>query len=154
MPVTVVVGGQFGSEGKGKTTNYLAGISEAPLVVRCGGPNSGHTIYRAGKPLILRQVPCGVLNPSASLLIAAGAIIDEEVLQSEIVACELSPERLGIDSNAMVISADDKGREARTGLGDRISSTLTGTGAATARKVLREQGLRLARDLETLRAYP
>lgn len=153
MPVTVIVGGQFGSEGKGKTTNYLAGRASAPLVVRCGGPNSGHTIYEDGAPLILRQVPCGVLNPQARLLIAPGALIDPDVLQEEIRICELTPERLGIDRHCVIISESDKHAEVKAGLGLRISSTLSGTGNATARKVLRDPAMVFAGNIPALHEY-
>lgn len=153
MPVTVIVGGQFGSEGKGKTTNYLAGLAPGPVVVRCGGPNSGHTIYKAGAPLILRQVPCGVLNPTARLLIAPGALVDPEVLMDEIHACALTPERLGIDSKCVIISERDKRCEREAGLGHRISSTLSGTGSAVARKVWRDPDMLFAKDTPCLRQF-
>ena len=72
MPVTVVVGGQFGSEGKGKICAHLASTDNVDYMVRCGGPNSGHTVYLDGKRFQLRQVPAGFVNPHTRLLIAAG----------------------------------------------------------------------------------
>ena len=58
MPVTVVVGGQFGGEGKGKVAHYLAREMGAKVAVRVGGSNSGHTVIDpAGNALILRQLP-------------------------------------------------------------------------------------------------
>ena len=56
MPVSIVVGGQFGSEGKGKVAHYLAQKMEASFAVRCGGPNSGHTVIDpSGKARIFQQ---------------------------------------------------------------------------------------------------
>jgi adenylosuccinate synthase len=49
MPATIVVGGQYGSEGKGKVVALLASRSNSPWLVRCGGPNSGHTVAIDGK---------------------------------------------------------------------------------------------------------
>ena len=57
MPITIVVGGQYGSEGKGKVVALLATQVSDPWLVRCGGPNSGHTVTIDGKDIIMRQVP-------------------------------------------------------------------------------------------------
>ena len=72
MSVWVVVGGQYGSEGKGKITSYLALQEDAAVVVRCGGPNAGHTVYHKGQRHVLRQVPAGYVNPRSRLLLAPG----------------------------------------------------------------------------------
>src|SRR6266481_5326852 len=71
MACTIVVGGQYGSEGKGKVVALTALGLDAPYVVRCGGPNSGHTVWIRGEEIVLRQVPSGILNPRAVLLLAA-----------------------------------------------------------------------------------
>ena len=57
MPATIVVGGQYGSEGKGKVVALLASRLESPWLVRCGGPNSGHTVRIDGADVVLRQGP-------------------------------------------------------------------------------------------------
>ena len=74
MSVTVVVGGQFGSEGKGKICAHLAITDNVNYMVRCGGPNSGHTVDVGGVRYQLRQVPSGFVNPNTRLLIAPGAL--------------------------------------------------------------------------------
>jgi len=56
MPCTIVVGGQYGSEGKGKVVSLIAATKAAPWVVRCGGPNAGHTTRVAGQDVVLRQI--------------------------------------------------------------------------------------------------
>src|SRR5687767_10339187 len=100
MPVTVIVGGQYGSEGKGKVCAHLALNGAADVMVRCGGPNAGHTVDLGTSKFELKQVPCGFINPRTRLLIAAGALIDTPILRHEIEICGLDPERLGIDRNA------------------------------------------------------
>ena len=79
MPIIVVVGGQFGGEGKGKITAHMCHNYSIDAVVRCGGPNSGHTVTINDKQTILRQVPAGVVNPYTKLFLAAGCLIDPDV---------------------------------------------------------------------------
>ena len=154
MPVTVVVGGQYGSEGKGKLVSHLACSSrDAVAVVRCGGPNAGHTAVASGVTLQLRQLPCGVVDARASLYMAAGMVIDLPVLLDEIARCHVTPDRLVIDRNACVITDVDRSNEVTGSLRDRIGSTLSGTGSATARKVLRDPDLPIARDVAELKPY-
>lgn len=145
MSLTVVIGGQYGSEGKGKICSYLA--QEADVAIRAGGPNSGHTVVSGGETFKLQQVPSTFLNADCSLAIAAGAVIDVEVLLSEIERCDVAG-RLTIDPQAVVIDPDDTLAEAE--LHERIGSTNSGTGAAMARRVLRVPGIRLARNVPEL----
>lgn len=152
MPLTVVVGGQYGSEGKGKMVAYLTQNSSEPVaVVRCGGSNAGHTVHLSGETYRLRQIPSGVVRPDCMLYLAPGMVIDLEVLFDEIEECRVSPSRLRIDRNAVIITEEDKQREASLHLRDRIGSTLSGTGSAAARKILREEGVRLAKDEPALK---
>src|SRR5438552_14498962 len=104
MPLTVVVGGQYGSEGKGKVTSHLALRDNVDAVVRCGGPNSGHTVDVAGRRFELRSLPAGFVNPHARLLLASGAIVDPAVILDEIKATRTNPTRVGIDRHAGVVS--------------------------------------------------
>ncbi len=68
MPVTVVVGGQYGSEGKGKVAHYLAREMEASVAIRCGGPNSGHTVIDSkGNPIIFQQLPTASILPDIAM---------------------------------------------------------------------------------------
>ncbi len=153
MPVTVVVGGQYGSEGKGKVCAHLALIGEADYVVRCGGPNSGHTVDQGGAVYELKQVPAGFVNPATRLHIAAGALINPRTLLHEIELCELDPSRLGIDGNAAIIEESDILTESSGDLRSRLGSTNQGVGAAVARRVSRDPSMRLAKDLPELRRY-
>jgi adenylosuccinate synthase len=154
MPVTVVVGGQYGSEGKGKMVSHLAQTSQGAIsVVRSGGSNAGHTAQGGGKTYRLRQLPSGVVADHCSLYMGAGMLIDLPVLLREIEETGVEPWRLRIDRNAALIESADSAYEAQAGLRNRIGSTLSGTGSATARKVLREAGLPLASEIEQLAPY-
>jgi adenylosuccinate synthase len=147
MSLWVVVGGQFGSEGKGKVSAFITKHEDIGICVRCGGPNSGHSfIDENGKQFVLRQLPTGFVNPRTRLLIPAGGLIDPAVLKSEIDALSLSPSRVGIDRNCFVIREQDGEEEKKLGLRERLSSTLCGVGAALSRRVLRGEDACLAKD--------
>jgi adenylosuccinate synthase len=116
--------------------------------VRCGGPNSGHCfVDSAGSNYALRQIPTGFIRQKTRLLIPAGAIVDISILKSEIDLLRISPSRLGVDSHCMVLEQRDKDTEAISGLRERLSSTLTGVGAAVARRALRDSSVRLIKDV-------
>ena len=91
MSLTVIVGGQYGSEGKGKVTSYLALRDNVDVVVRCGGPNSGHTVDVNGERYELRSLPSGFINPGTRLLLAAGCLINPEILLTEIKSTGIDP---------------------------------------------------------------
>ena len=83
MPSLVVIGAQWGDEGKGKIVDHLA--SMADVVVRFGGgPNAGHTLVVDGKKLIVRLVPSGILWPGKQCVLAQGMVIDPAVLVREL----------------------------------------------------------------------
>lgn len=151
--ITVIVGGQFGGEGKGKITSYLAVRDNVDYVVRCGGPNSGHTVDYKGERFILRLLPVGVINPKTRLLIAAGAIINPELLFEEIKFCNLEPSRLGIDYNTGIISEKEILEEKSSSLRERIGSTLSGMGRGVAKRVLRDKNFKQAKDIPELRQF-
>src|SRR6266849_7015462 len=112
VSVWVVVGGQFGSEGKGKISAIITLQEEIDICIRCGGPNSGHSFQMPnGELVLLRQLPTGFVRPQTRLLIPAGGLVDLEVLRFEIEALRLDASRVGVDRNAMVITADDRDQE-------------------------------------------
>jgi adenylosuccinate synthase len=153
MPLTVVVGGQYGGEGKGKIVSHLSVADNVDYVVRCGGPNSGHTVDFDGKRCILRLLPAGFVNPNARLLLAAGALINPDILLQELEHCKVHPSRLGVDFNAGVITEQDEKYEKALDLGKKIGSTLSGVGAAVASRVLRNGSFHLAKDESKLRPF-
>lgn len=127
--ITTVVGGQFGSEGKGKVC-YLLG-KDADCMVRCGGPNAGHT----ANGYTLRQLPVGAMRSDCKLVIPNGAIIDKEVLKKEITFFGISPSRLFIGPNVGIIDGLDKYNEEE--IRHLIGSTKTGSGECSIRRMSR-----------------
>lgn len=153
MPLTVVIGGQFGSEGKGKVTSYLALRDNVDIVVRCGGPNSGHTVDVGGQRYELRSLPSGFINPGSRLLLAAGCLINPEILLTEIKSTGTDPKRVGVDRHAGIISPAEAEEEVELRLRDRLGSTLSGTGIGVANRVLRKPNFKLAKDVPELQEY-
>lgn len=139
MPVSVVFGGQFGSEGKGKVVHELARQYGASVAVRVGGSNSGHTVIDyTGKERKFRALPTASLLPGTVSVIAAGSYIDPSVLIAEIDESGLDPSRVIIDPNAVLITDSHKSEEVDSGLRGRIGSTLSGTGASVKSRILRD----------------
>jgi len=149
MPITAVVGGQFGSEGKGKVAGYLA--AEVAMSIRTGGPNAGHTVEHGGTFHKLQSIPCAFINPACTLALGAGSVIDEDVLRAEIDGIAAVPGRLMIDPQAVVIQSMHPSAE--LDLVGSIGSTGKGVGAASAQKLLRTPGTRLTRDVAWLSSY-
>ena len=101
MPATVVVGTQWGDEGKGKLTDLLA--AEMDYVVRYqGGHNAGHTIVAGGEAFALQLIPSGVLYERTTPVIGNGVVVDPGVLLEEIDALEAR----GVDTSRLVVSGD------------------------------------------------
>jgi adenylosuccinate synthase len=160
--VDVLVGAQYGSEGKGNIAAYLA--SEYEVLVRVGGPNAGHTVFLGGdNKYAFHHLPSGTLHTNAELILGPGATLYVPKLMAEIAECRVTADRLSIDPNAMIIDDADIAFEKRT-LKKSIASTAQGVGVATARKVLRgafprrEKGKRkgkvqLAGNIHVLKPY-
>jgi adenylosuccinate synthase len=148
MSLWVVVGGQFGSEGKGKVSAFITKHENIDICIRCGGPNSGHSfVDEYGRAIILRQLPTGYVRSQTRLLIPAGALIDLDVLRNEIDALRIPPERIGVDPNSFIIDVRDRDTERALKLQERLSSTLCGVGSAVSRRVLRASDAKLAKDV-------
>jgi adenylosuccinate synthase len=110
--VDVLVGGQFGSEGKGNVASYLA--NEYGVLVRVGGPNAGHKVYEEKEPYTFHILPSGTRrNTEAKVVLGPGAVLSLPVLYKEIAECQCSQERLSIDPQAMIIEEGDRERERR-----------------------------------------
>jgi adenylosuccinate synthase len=148
MSCTIVVGGQFGSEGKGKVVALEAARVKAPVVVRCGGPNSGHTVDLGGRRVVLRQIPAGVFHPEARLMLAAGCVVDPDLLLAELDELELPRNKIVVDPRAILVSERDK--DAEGSLVPRLASTASGTGSAIARRAQRADDVVLVGDCERL----
>jgi adenylosuccinate synthase len=147
VPATVVVGTQWGDEGKGKLTDLLA--RDMRLVVRYqGGHNAGHTIVVGGETFALQLIPSGVLYPEIVPVIGNGVVVDPAVLIAECDALEAR----GVDTSRLVVSGNahlimpyhyeiDRATERSLGK-NKLGTTKRGIGPAYADKAARV-GLRV-----------
>jgi len=147
MPATIVLGAQWGDEGKGKVTDVFA--QDADLVVRYqGGNNAGHTIVVGKERFALSLIPSGVMYPECTPVIASGCVVDPRVLLDEIAMLTgrgVDPSRLRISSNAHLIMPYHRKLDAvmERYLGRQmIGTTKKGIGPAYTDKYSR-QGIRV-----------
>lgn len=151
MPVTVIVGGQYGSEGKGKVAHFLAREMEASVAIRCGGPNSGHTVIDPnGNPIIFQQLPTASILPDVICVLCAGTYIDLDILKREIEFTGIDSKRLYIDPNAVMITPEIREAEQNSGLRNAIGSTGSGTGEAVISRIKRDRNIIFAKDIPEL----
>lgn len=139
MPVSVVIGGQFGSEGKGKTALEIVRRSGTPVMaIRVGGPNSGHTAYaRCGEKHVLRQLPAACVDRNVDVVLPAGAYIDVDVLEAEIYRLDYPRDRIRISEHARIVTREHREWEKEAMLVARIGSTGSGVGGAVLASVAR-----------------
>jgi len=148
MTSTVVVGGFFGDEGKGKIISYLAMKDNPKIIVRGGaGPNAGHTIRDGNKIYKVRMLPSGFLNKNAKLMIGPGVVINPTILLKEIQDFDASG-RTFIDKHCGIIEESHLIRDSKGELKEKIGSTGSGTGPANADRAMRV--LKLAKDIDFL----
>jgi adenylosuccinate synthase len=142
VPATVIVGAQWGDEGKGKIVDLLARRSDVVCRYQ-GGPNAGHTIVADGETFKLHHVPSGILSAGTECVLGAGCVIDPEVLVRELDELEergVSTETVHVSGNAHLIMpwhvALDGASERRLGR-LQIGTTRRGIGPAYADKAAR-----------------
>lgn len=154
MAVSIVVGGQYGSEGKGKVAYLWAEKTGASAVVRVGGSNSGHTVYdKDNRMYTMRMLPTASIQENMTAVLPAGSYIDVPVLMEEIKAIGISRDHLKIDPNAMIILEKHKEEERKKGMQEKIGSTLSGTGAAVADRARRSEDVILAGKVPELAPF-
>ncbi len=147
MPVTAVVGAQWGDEGKGRMVDWLA--QDADLVIRFqGGDNAGHTVVNEFGKFALHIVPSGIFNPKTSCIIGAGTVVHPGGLLDELRSLEtanIGLERLFVEKRAHVVMPYhrmlDGLQEKARGKGE-IGTTKRGIGPAYADKAARN-GVRM-----------
>ncbi len=152
MSATVVVGGFWGDEGKGKIISHLAHSDKPKIIVRGGvGPNAGHTVEFGGKKYGVRMLPSGFVYREAKLLIGAGVLVNPEVFLNEVRTLK-AEDRARLDFRCAIIEEKhidaDRGSEHLSG---KIGSTGTGCGPANADRVMRTA--RLAKDVVELQPF-
>lgn len=140
--IAVLVGGQYGSEGKGAVVAHIA--NDYDVHVRVGSPNAGHTIYWNGEKHVMQSIPCGWINPNAKIVIGRGALINIKQFMKELGhILHYYPDfmsRLYIDAEAGIL--DEKFHEAEGGtegeMHRRIGSTGEGVGPARVARINRD----------------
>ena len=144
MPATVIVGAQWGDEGKGKIVDLLAQHSD--LVCRYnGGPNAGHTIVADGETYKLKHIPSGIIR-GKECVIGAGCVVDPQVMIEELDGLEsrgISTELVRLSGNAHLVMPwhplIDRASERRLGK-LKIGTTHRGIGPTYADKAYRGSG--------------
>lgn len=144
MPVTVIVGAQWGDEGKGRVVDYFA--VQADIVARFnGGDNAGHTVIAEGHNLALHLVPSGILYPHVTCLIGAGTVVNPLVLLKEMetlreIGLDVSPAHLKLAAGAHLVlpthQALDGASELKRGY-EALGTTKRGIGPTYADKAQR-----------------
>ncbi len=152
MGCTVVVGGFFGDEGKGKILSYLALRNRPSIAARGGaGPNAGHTVQYRGRTYGLRMIPSAFVYKRSRLLIGPGVAVNPGILLREVAETETEG-RVGVDRGCPIIEDRHLAQEAESEhLSKTIGSTKSGVGACHAEHVLRLA--RLAADITELSGY-
>ena len=138
----VLVGGQYGSEGKGAVAAHVA--RDYDVHVRVGSPNAGHTIWWRGDKHVMQSIPCGWVNPNAKIVIGRGALLNMRQLAKEVIHVQrYYPDflsRLFIDAKAGVL--DERFHEQEGGVDGemhrRIGSTGEGVGPARMARIARD----------------
>ena len=153
MKAIVVVGAQWGDEGKGKVVDYLAGSFD--YIARCGGGhNAGHTVIFNGQRFILQLIPCGILRPGKQAVIGSGVVVDPAALVAELGSLNQAgidvTGRLHLSNRAHLIfpyhRQMEKAAEAARGAA-KIGTTARGIGPAYEDKMARH-GLRVCDLIE------
>ena len=151
MASTVVIGGFFGDEGKGKIISYLALKDKPTIVVRGGaGPNAGHTIKDGKQTYKVRMLSSGFLNKEARIMVGPGVVVNPDVFLKEITDFDVNG-RAFLDNNCGIIEESHREADSKGQLKDKIGSTGSGTGPANAERAMRT--LKLAKEIDVLQQY-
>ncbi|HEX8399725.1 MAG TPA: adenylosuccinate synthase [Pyrinomonadaceae bacterium] len=153
--IIVIIGAQWGDEGKGKVVDLLADRFDTVARYQ-GGHNAGHSVYVGERAFVLRLLPSGIIHPDKTCVLGNGMVIDpkaffEEVDQMTAQGIEITPERLKVSSRAHLIlpyhRVLDHTSEERLG-NEKVGTTLRGIGPAYEDKAGR-RGIRVADALDS-----
>ena len=152
MSCTIIVGGFFGDEGKGKVVAHIANKDKPTIISRGGvGPNAGHTVQVGTKEYGVRMVPSGFVYKEAKLCIGSGVLVDPRVLKYEVDMLGVRG-RVFVDKRCGIITEDHIARDkGNAHLSKTIGSTGSGCGPANADRVMRVSPQ--AKDIPELAEY-
>jgi adenylosuccinate synthase len=165
--VDVVIGGQRGDEGKGNFCAYLGLYADYSIAIRSASPQAGHSIHLNGKRVGIAHLPCAAVNPDLRILLGGASFIEPRKLlyggkdirphtgeiielQAEIPTLGLTPDRLGIDYNAKLVTAEHTIKERDSNL---MKLGSIGSGVNPARHDLIDKKATFAREDEGLKYY-
>ena len=155
MTCSILVGGAWGDEGKGKCITYLCDNDKPEIIARAGvGPNAGHSVEFNGEKYGLRLTPSGFVHTDAILMIGAGVLVNPDVLFNEFENLKKYnvKERMCVDPRCAIITEEHLSRDkASEHLAKKIGSTGSGCGPANSDRVLRTVGL--AKDVPELEEF-
>ncbi len=155
MTCNVLVGGQWGDEGKGKCITYLCYNDKPDIIARAGvGPNAGHSVEFNGEKYGLRMIPSGFVHTGARLLIGAGVLVDPEVFHYELNYLNKYnvKQRTFADFRCSIIEQKHKDQDrASDYLSKKIGSTGSGCGPANSDRVMRTA--KLTADILEMNGY-
>lgn len=150
--LTIVIGAQYGGEGKGKVCSALALINELDISCRSGGVNSSHTVKHRGREFRLRMLPAAsVVNSKVEVVYGAGSLLHIPTLFNELRELGINGSLVRIDPNAGVVDDETIAEQRADSRYQAIGSTLTGTGYASAKRCQRI--LKLAKDYAELKPF-
>ena len=138
MSCTIIVGGFFGDEGKGKIVAHIACNDKPAIISRGGvGPNAGHTVQVGEHEYGVRMVPSGFVYKEAKLCIGSGVLVDPRVLKQEVEMLDVKG-RIFVDKRCGIITEDHIRRDKGSAhLSKKIGSTGSGCGPANSDRVMR-----------------
>ncbi|OWT32546.1 adenylosuccinate synthetase [Methanobrevibacter sp. 87.7] len=155
MTCSILTGGAWGDEGKGKCITYFCKNDNPSIIARAGvGPNAGHSVEFNGEKYGLRLIPSGFVNTDSELLVGAGVLVDPEVLFHEFDYLKKYDvkSRTLIDGRCAIIKPEHRERDKHSDyLSNKIGSTGSGCGPANSDRVLRIADL--AKDIPELEDY-
>jgi adenylosuccinate synthase len=147
---TVIAGGFWGDEGKGKIVSYLALRDKVDVCMRTGSVNAAHTVLFRGRTFKLHMVPAAFVQENCRLLIGVGANIDVAQLQSELNETGVS-KRLKVDRHASIIESRHSSQDKKSEHLKNLGTTGRGVGPAIEERVKRSA--KLAKDLPELKPF-
>lgn len=150
LTVTIIIGGQYGGEGKGKITSYIALKDKPKIVVRGSGPNAGHTVCHLNTDYRFRILPSAAFIKDVELALGPGTLINKNILFDEINHFNCI-DRIFIDGQAGIISHDHINQQKIDNRYELLGTTYQGTGIASSDRCLRK--LKLANSCQDLKPY-
>ena len=134
MTCSILVGGAWGDEGKGKCITYLCDTDKPDIIARAGvGPNAGHSVEFNGEKYGLRLTPSGFVHTDAKLMIGAGVLVNPDVLFKEFEDLKKYnvKERMCVDPRCAIISEDHINRDKSS---EHLAKKIGSTGSGDYRK--------------------